>query len=72
MFLESPLRPHSSATLLESHSSGARVLLGDDNGRLTAIGWEFEASKGSLESPSGQNGSVRVRKSHVGTVAWFL
>lgn len=58
--------------MLESHASGASVILGDENGRLTAIGWEFEGGQGILDNTAGQNGTVRVRKAHVGTVSPVL
>jgi len=53
---------------MESHSNGASVIMGDENGRLTVIGWEFEGGQGILDNPAGQNGSVRVRKVQAGTV----
>lgn len=37
----SPLA-HPRSTLIENHTTGGSVLLGDECGRLTAIGWEFD------------------------------
>lgn len=44
-------------TVLETHENGGSVLLGDECGRLTAIGWEFDTPD-----------SVRVSKIDIGTV----
>lgn len=54
-----------SATVLSSSQSGACVLLGDEAGRLTAVGWEFDrtASEGGA-----RHGSVRVSKVDLGSV----
>ena len=49
--------------MLESHASGASVLLSDENGRLTAIGWELDGSQNG-----DQNASVRVKKINMGKV----
>ncbi|WWD20338.1 hypothetical protein CI109_104814 [Kwoniella shandongensis] len=56
-----------AASVLEVHSTGASVLIGDECGRLTAIGWEFDRNQGILESTNGQNGTVRLRKVDLGT-----
>ncbi|KAK8849708.1 hypothetical protein IAR55_005043 [Kwoniella newhampshirensis] len=55
-----------AASVLESHSTGASVLIGDECGRLTAIGWEFERNQGILDGTNGQFGTVRVRKVDLG------
>lgn len=47
-----------SATVLESHPSGGSVVLGDERGRLTAIGWEFDSGD-----------AVRVGKVDLGIVS---
>ncbi|KAK4684331.1 hypothetical protein P7C73_g5851, partial [Tremellales sp. Uapishka_1] len=49
-----------AATVIESHASGASVLIGDECGRLTAVGWEFAPSSGIA------SGSVRVKKVSMG------
>ncbi|WRT69742.1 uncharacterized protein IL334_006733 [Kwoniella shivajii] len=58
-----------AATVLEAHSSGASALIGDECGRLTAIGWEFEKNQGILEGATGQNGTVHVRIVEMGTAS---
>ncbi|OCF61827.1 hypothetical protein L486_01489 [Kwoniella mangroviensis CBS 10435] len=58
-----------AASILEAHSTGASAIIGDECGRLTAIGWEFEKNQGILEGATGQNGTVRVRKVEVGTAS---
>ncbi|WVF68077.1 hypothetical protein IAT40_002840 [Kwoniella sp. CBS 6097] len=55
-----------AATVLESHATGASALIGDECGRLTALGWEFEKYQGILEGATGQNGTVRVKKVEMG------
>ncbi|WVQ95773.1 hypothetical protein IAU59_002872 [Kwoniella sp. CBS 9459] len=55
-----------AATVLEAHSTGASALIGDECGRLTALGWEFEKNQGILEAATGQNGTVRVKKVEMG------
>lgn len=49
---------YNSATVLESHGTGGSVLLGDECGRLTAIGWEFD-----------QGDQVTVSKVDIGVVS---
>jgi hypothetical protein len=56
-----------SATLMESHATGASVLLGDDSGRMTALGWEFE--RGQFGENTTVNGNVKVRKVDLGIVS---
>lgn len=36
------IRTNGSTTLIDQHTTGGSVLLGDECGRLTAVGWEFE------------------------------
>lgn len=55
---------HVRASVLESHSSGASVIIGDESGHLTAFGWETEGH-GSM----GQQGSVRLSKVDLGIVS---
>lgn len=45
--------------MLETHASGGSVVLGDERGRLTAIGWEFDSGD-----------TVRVGKVDIGIVSW--
>lgn len=40
-FFDEPLTDIST-TLIDQHTTGGSVLMGDECGRLTAIGWEFE------------------------------
>ncbi|WWC92848.1 uncharacterized protein L201_007809 [Kwoniella dendrophila CBS 6074] len=58
-----------AAEILEAHATGASAMIGDECGRLTAIGWEFEKNQGILEGATGQNGVVRVRKVEMGQVS---
>jgi DNA damage-binding protein 1 len=44
--------------VIENHTSGGSILLGDECGRLTAIGWEFDGAE-----------SVRVGKIDLGAVS---
>ncbi|OCF33570.1 hypothetical protein I316_04642 [Kwoniella heveanensis BCC8398] len=55
-----------AATLLDSRATGASALIGDECGRLTALGWEFEKNQGILEGATGQHGTVRVKKVEMG------
>ena len=57
----------TSATVLESHSTGASVLIGDECGRLTALGWEFDRAQGALTG--GRSGSVEIYKANLGIVS---
>jgi len=57
-----------SATVTQSHSDGASVLLGDECGRLTAIGWQFEQSEIAGGPSYFSRGTVRVRKVDMGSV----
>lgn len=50
-----------SSTLIESHGTGGSVLLGDEVGRLTAVGWEFEGTE-----------AVQVGKTDLGVVSTVL
>lgn len=47
-----------SATVLDTHATGGSVVLGDERGRLTAIGWEFDSGD-----------TVRVGKVDLGIVS---
>ncbi|WWC95424.1 hypothetical protein V866_002287 [Kwoniella sp. B9012] len=58
-----------ASSILEAHSTGASAIIGDECGRLTAIGWNFEKNQGILEGATGQNGTVRVRKVEMGTAS---
>ncbi|WVW86882.1 hypothetical protein I302_108937 [Kwoniella bestiolae CBS 10118] len=58
-----------AASVLEAHGTGASAIIGDECGRLTAIGWEFEKNQGILEGATGQNGTVKVRKVEMGTAS---
>ncbi|KAL7425176.1 hypothetical protein Q5752_000864 [Cryptotrichosporon argae] len=46
-----------ATTVIDSHAAGATVLLSDDSGRLTALGWHFSDEA---------TGNVRVRKLELG------
>lgn len=59
----------SSATVLHSHNNGGSVLLGDETGRLTAIGWDFERADSMIDQPDGTNGTINVRKVDLGVVS---
>nr|XP_018260261.1 uncharacterized protein I303_07178 [Kwoniella dejecticola CBS 10117]OBR82419.1 hypothetical protein I303_07178 [Kwoniella dejecticola CBS 10117] len=58
-----------AASILDSNSKGASAIIGDECGRLTAIGWEFERNQGILEGATGQNGTVRVKKVEMGVAS---
>ncbi|WVQ78968.1 hypothetical protein IAT38_001060 [Cryptococcus sp. DSM 104549] len=53
-----------AAAVLESHATGASALIGDECGRLIALGWEFERGQGG-----GQLGTVRVSKVDMGVAS---
>lgn len=61
---------HNSATVLESGSEKASVLLGDDSGRLTAIVWEWEKTEAMIGStPTSSSGTLRIKKQDFGIVS---
>ncbi|OWZ42004.1 DNA damage-binding protein 1 [Cryptococcus neoformans C23] len=50
-----------AATVIEDHGSGASVVIGDEYGAFTALGWEFEKGLGA-----GMDGRVRVLRTYLG------
>lgn len=56
------------ATVLYSHSNGGSVLLGDETGRLTAIGWDLVRADEMIQQPDGSHGVIDVRKVDLGVV----
>lgn len=54
----------SSSTLIEARGTGGSFIIGDECGRLTAIGWEFHG-----DSTNAGPGTVQIQRQDMGSVS---